>query len=255
MSSEIGQDTIFYTSNNGKKTFIVVHFSSSDNKILCSQIEALKKHCSESPDMTFIIMGDFNSIPKQSSNSANTVKFYNKDFEPHQLTDDNFLATISFENRNVHVSNITTPTTCKERIITVQLVKLLKKVSADIDGIIIIEPVKTSTIFDFVQANPSEANPTEASLSEGNLSEANPTEDSLSEANLNEVNLSKVNLNEVAVNKITSITSGVKIFEKDIDGECIAPFEWPSDHYVVHSTIHFENMINESDTNQLMIGS
>lgn len=196
MLSNIGQDTICYLSKRCNILFIVVHMS-NDTKLFNSQLVVLKDFCDTHPDKTIVIIGDYNAIPKQSICSSNVLKFYSKDFELHELTDDNFQATVCFDNRNVYVGEIDTPTTCKERVITVQIIKFLKKVSNIIDGIIIIDPVATKTI--------------------------------------------------------SNIQSGVKIFGKDIEGKCIAPIEWPSDHYVAHSA--FEHLFSEHETNQIKVGS
>ena len=191
MSSAIGQDTIHYTLNDNF-VFTCIHLS-NDTKTLISQIDALKTHCLSFPNRTIVIMGDFNAIPKQPTNSKNSIDFYSKD-------DNSLQSSIQFD-RIVHVSDITTPTTCKERLITVQLIKFLKKASAAIDGIIIIEPIVDS-IF-------------------------NPID-----------NILKC---------ITSIKSCVKIFKEEITGECIAPIEWMSDHYIVQSNVKYgsDELYNE----------
>jgi hypothetical protein len=224
MSNTIGQDTIYHISQNHNLVFIVVHLS-NDTNTFNTQIIALKDFCSNYPNKTVIIMGDYNAIPKICTQSSNTIKFYSKDLEVHELTLDNYNNILSFENRKIHVSNITAATTCKQRIITTQIIKVLKKISAVIDGIIIIEPVvmiRTEIIITTDSAN------------------ANTNTNTNTTTNTNTNTTTKIN----PIYTISSLTSGVVIFNNEITTDTISPIEWPSDHYVAYSSIKMAHNVN-----------
>ncbi len=139
MSSNIGQDTIWYISESTNLLFVVVHLSNDLIKFN-TEISALKDFCEIYPEKTIIIMGDYNAVPIKSTDSTNSVKFYSKDMESINQTPTNYQAMMSFDNRNVFTSDIKTVSTCKIRIITTQINKFLQTVSSAIDNIIIIEP-------------------------------------------------------------------------------------------------------------------
>ena len=182
MTTKIGQDTIYHISLTSNLIYIVVHLS-NDIQTFNNQLSSLHEFCETYPDKTVIIMGDFNAIPTYSADTA-SVKFYSKDLEPNEFNPDNHQGIFSFTDRNLHVSNIQSPTTCKMRILTVQLIKFLQMVSAVIDGIIVVEPNA-----DYIKSHHV--------------------------------------INE----------SGAKVFDMNISGNQIVPFEWASDHYVAFSNI------------------
>lgn len=119
----IGQDTEIYVAKN-KILIVNVHFS-NDPLQLTSQVQALEILIKKYSDFVVIVTGDFNAFCL-TSGSEMELAFHSRDSEVKSPSFDNATVIMNFQNRKIVLGNNSIPTTCKMRVITTQIKKMLQ---------------------------------------------------------------------------------------------------------------------------------
>ena len=134
---QLGDDFLAY-SITSNECVINVHYSNSTTKAV-RQLQCVCEFIHKYQNITFYMIGDFNS--NLVIDNGNHFKIYSKD----KTNSNQLLYETIFNDRFIHLSDTSgVATTCKIRIITLQLQKMFQHIESCIDYIIVITNKQTT---------------------------------------------------------------------------------------------------------------